>query len=253
MALGFQMCLTFPALAGQWHSDENGWKYETDTGGYIRNGWFKEQDGKWYFFGSDGYMRVNIMTDDGYVVGPDGAWISGLGTSNDSSVSPWFYQSLLGKGMDVTWSEFRKQANTYNEQMVKDFKEAGVSHVRIRVKDEISEELFKGLDRQIADCLKHGVIPVLTYQAHEFKDHPTKQNMDAVTSWWRQMAEHYQDASHLLAFDLMIESSDEVNKQPEALNSLYEQTVSAIRMTNPDRIKPTRRSGGLPVRMRRRS
>lgn len=63
MALGFQMCLTFPALAGQWHSDENGWKYETDTGGYIRNGWFKEQDGKWYFFGSDGYMRVNTMTD----------------------------------------------------------------------------------------------------------------------------------------------------------------------------------------------
>lgn len=236
MMLGFQMCLTFPALAGQWHSDVNGWKYETDTGAYVQNEWFRDEDGKWYSFGSDGYMRANTMTSDGYVVGPDGAWIPGMGTSKDSPVSPWFYQSLLGKGMDVTWSEFRKQANTYNEQMVKDFKEAGVSHVRIRVKDDISEELFHGLDQQIADCLKHGIIPVLAYQAHEFKDNPTKQNMDAVTSWWRQMAEHYRDASHLLAFDLMIESSDEVNKQPEALNQLYEQTVSAIRVTNSDRI-----------------
>lgn len=41
---------------------------------------------------------------------------------------------------------------------------------------------------------------------------------------------------HLLAFDLMIEASDAVNQLPEALNQLYEQTVSAIRQTNPSRI-----------------
>lgn len=152
------------------------------------------------------------------------------------AISPWDYQSLLGKGLDVTWAEFRKQTKLYSEQMVVAFQEAGVSHVRIRVKDPVSETLFEILDEQIADCLKHGLIPVLAYQAHAFKANPTKGNMDAVTAWWRAVSEHYRDASYLLSFDLMIESSDALNKQPQVLNQLYEQTVSAIRDANPERI-----------------
>ena len=89
---------------------------------------------------------------------------------------------------------------------------------------------------QITDCLKNGIIPVIAYQAHEFKTDPTKENMDHVTEWWSQIAEHFKDASHLLAFDLMIESSDAINKLPDTLNEMYEQTVAAIRKTNPDRI-----------------
>lgn len=176
------------------------------------------------------------MTPDGYAVGEDGAWIPGLGTEKDSPVSPWIYQSMLGKGMDVTWSEFSRQTETYSEKMVQDFKQAVVDHVRIRVKDEANEALFQNLDRQIEDCLNNGVIPVLAYQAHEFKEDPTEETMRDVTEWWRTVAEHYQDMSHMLSFDLMVESSDALNKQPETLNQMYEQTVSAIRATNPDRI-----------------
>ena len=29
--------------------------------------------------------------------------------------------------------------------------------------------------------------------------------MDHVTEWWSQIAEHFKDASHLVAFDLMID------------------------------------------------
>ena len=72
-------------------------------------------------------MKSSTMTPDGYVVGSDGAWIEPLGKSGDQAVSPWFYQSMLGKGLDVTWSEFPKQTASYSEQMVKDFKAAGVS------------------------------------------------------------------------------------------------------------------------------
>lgn len=176
------------------------------------------------------------MTPDGYAVGEDGAWIPGLGTEKDSPVSPWIYQSMLGKGMDVTWSEFSRQTETYSEKMVQDFKQAGVDHVRIRVKDEANEAWFQNLDRQIEDCLNNGVIPALAYQAHEFKEDPTEETMRDVTEWWRTVAEHYQDMSHMLSFDLMVESSDALNKQPETLNQMYEQTVSAIRATNPDRI-----------------
>ncbi len=231
-----QICTVFSSYAGQWQQDKLGWKYENDSREQLTNSWVQDTDGRWYYFGPDSYMNKNTMTPDGCVVGENGAWIDGLGKNNDQAISPWFYQSLLGKGMNVTWSEFRKQANTYNVQMVKDFKRAGVSHVRIRVKDEISTELLDALDQQITDCLTNGIIPVLAYQAHEFKENPTQQNMDEVTLWWRAMAEHFRDYSHLLSFDLMIESSDAVNKLPESLNQLYEQTVSAIRKSSPDRI-----------------
>ena len=50
------------------------------------------------------------------------------------------------------------------------------------------------------------------------------------------MAEHYQDASPLLSFDLLIEATDSLNKQPEKLNEIYELLVTEIRKTNPTRI-----------------
>ncbi len=233
---GMQIAFSFSAYAGQWQQDNSGWKYQTEQGSYLQNRWLQNHDSRWYYFGSDGYMQSNTMTSDGYVVGEDGAWLEAVGGKNDQAVSPWFYQSLLGKGMDVTWSEFPKQMNTYNRKMVQDFKSAGISHVRIRVKDEVSPELLKNLEQQINDCLDCGIIPILAYQAHEFKENPCQETMDEVTAWWTSMAEYFQDYSHLLAFDLMVEASDAVNKLPEALNQLYEQTVSSIRKTNPDRI-----------------
>ncbi|MFR1831636.1 MAG: cellulase family glycosylhydrolase [Lachnospiraceae bacterium] len=235
LVAGMQLSVAFSAYAGQWEQDEYGWRYETDDGMYAQEGW-RQINGKWYYFKSNGYMARNTMTPDGYVVGSDGSWIENLGKERDQAVSPWVYQSLLGKGMDVTWSEFPKQTATYNQQMVKDFKAKGVSHVRIRVKDDITQELLKNLDQQIKDCLDNGIIPVLAYQAHEFKENPCQQTMDHVVQWWKTMAKHYRDYSHLLSFDLMIESSDAVNKMPEVLNELYEQTVSAIRQSNPERI-----------------
>lgn len=227
---------SFPSYAGQWKQDMAGWKYENDDQTFLQDQWFRDDDGKWYYFESDGYMSANCMTPDGYVTGADGAWIEGLGQSKDQAVLPWQYQTFLGKGLDVTWSEFQKQTRTYSIKQVQEFKKAGVSHVRIRVQDDISTELLALLDMQITDCLKNGIIPVIAYQAHEFKTNPTKENMDHVTEWWSQIAEHFKDASHLVAFDLMIESSDAINKLPDTLNEMYEQTVAAIRKTNPDRI-----------------
>lgn len=50
------------------------------------------------------------------------------------------------------------------------------------------------------------------------------------------MAERYRDKSPLLSFDLLIEATDALNKQPEKLNEIYERLVTEIRRTNPERI-----------------
>ncbi len=151
-------------------------------------------------------------------------------------ISPSDYQKYLGKGMDVDWCKTTDGMKYYNEETVVDFKKAGVDHVRIRVKDPANEETFKYLDKQIADCIANGVIPIIAYQADEFKTSPNKKNIKEVVKWWTTVAERYKDESYLLSFNLIIEPSDNLNKQPEALNEIYEELVTAIRETNPSRI-----------------
>lgn len=151
-------------------------------------------------------------------------------------IKPWDYQKLLGKGMDVDWCKSSKGKQYYNTVVCKNFKQSGVNHVRIRIKDTISDNLFKALDKQVDDCLKYGLIPIIAYQADEFKNAPTEENIQKVVKWWGTVAERYQKKSYLMAFDLLIEATDVLNKQPEKLNEIYERIVTEVRKTNPERI-----------------
>ena len=151
-------------------------------------------------------------------------------------IQPWDYQKLLGKGMDVDWCKTSQGMQYYRTVSCKNFKQSGVSHVRIRIKDTISDKLFQSLDQQISDCLEYGLIPVIAYQADEFKNEPTEENIQKVVTWWGTVAERYKDRSFLMAFDLLIEATDALNKQPEKLNEIYERIVTEIRKTNPERI-----------------
>ena len=38
--------------------------------------------------------------------------------------------------------------------------------------------------------------------------------MQKFVKWWGTVAEHYRDASYLVSFDLLIEATDSLNKQP---------------------------------------
>lgn len=154
----------------------------------------------------------------------------------NSPIQPWDYQKMLGKGMDVDWSKTEQGKEAYTAKAAKDFKAAGVSHVRIRVKDKADEELFKYLDQQIDDCLENGLIPIIAYQADEFKNDPNQKNIEKVADWWYTVAERYKEKSYLLSFDLLIEATDALNKQPEKLNDIYETVVSRIREVSPNRI-----------------
>lgn len=164
--------------------------------------------------------------------------------SNDASapvegsapIDAWTYQSLLGRGMDVDWAKTDQGRENYTAQTARDFAAAGVRHVRIRVRDAADPALLRTLDAQVADCLAQGLIPVVAYQADALKNDPSDANLEEVVRWWRTVAEHYRDASWLLSFDLIIEVTDALNRQPERLNTIYGALIAAIRESNPQRI-----------------
>lgn len=157
-------------------------------------------------------------------------------SSANLPINPWDYQKQLGKGLDVDWFKTKDGMEYYNSKTVEDFKANGINNVRIRIKDDVSDELLKQLDNQIQDCLNNNIIPIIAYQADDFKNAPTDKNMNKVIDWWTKASEHYKSYSNLLSFDLIIEVTDELNKEPDTLNEAYEKIVSAIRVSNPNRI-----------------
>lgn len=158
-----------------------------------------------------------------------------LNTDN-SAILPKNYQTLLGKGMDVDWVKTGQGIGAYNKQTVKDFKAIGLSHVRIRIKDNADDKLLKHLDKVVNDCLAENLIPIIAYQGAEFKGKPTEENLDKIVKWWKTVANYFKSKSHKVSFDLLIEVTEALNKEPEILNQLYEKTVAEIRKTNPTRI-----------------
>lgn len=60
----------------EWKKDSNGW-WNSEENSYSI-GW-KEINGKWYYFGQDGYMLHDTIID-GFILGSDGSWIQ---TSSD--------------------------------------------------------------------------------------------------------------------------------------------------------------------------
>ena len=62
------------AMATGWVQTDAGDWYNYGSDGAMQTGWVQDGDA-WYYMDDNGVMLENTTTPDGYVVGPDGAWI----------------------------------------------------------------------------------------------------------------------------------------------------------------------------------
>jgi hypothetical protein len=154
----------------------------------------------------------------------------------EKAIKPNEYVTLLGEGIDVDWVKTSNGEKSYNRKMVTDFKKIGFEHVRIRVTEKTGKSQLKHLEKVVNDCLLEGLIPIVAFQAEYFKIKPNLENLNKVVAWWEAIATKFKTSSPLLSFDIIIEVTDDLNKEPELLNQLHEKVTSAIRKTNPYRI-----------------
>ncbi len=162
--------------------------------------------------------------------------IGGIVAISKKTYSPQEYHKMLGIGIDVDWAKTKKGIASYSSKDPQIFKKRGFSHVRIRVKDDISNDLLDQLEKVVKDCLDAGLIPIISYKAEKFKIHPTKKEETKAIEWWNTVATRFAHFPAELSFELMIEPSDAINKHPNILNDYYEKAVTQIRQTNPNRI-----------------
>ena len=159
--------------------------------------------------------------------------------AQSSAIAPRDYQKMLKKGIDVDWwgrSEKNKYG-AYSETAVKRFAQQGIKHVRFRLHHyHFTDEDFKRLFSQINTCMQNDLIPIIAFSAKPYKENPNTGEHEKVVEWWKRMAEKCKNLSPMVSFNLIVEPSDQVKKDVEELNSLYEDCVTAIRKTNPKRI-----------------
>ena len=82
-----------------------------------------------------------------------------------------------------------------------------------------------GLDYQIKTTIDGGMLPVLAYQASEFKEHPVKE-LDNVVEWWKTTAEHYKNYPKELAFNLLIEFTDDLHDSESVADEFANENIS---------------------------
>ena len=174
------------------------------------------------------------------------------GSSNSTIIDPYSYQKMLKTGMDVDWLKTEKgrywaqRSHDEGVNVPKLFKERGLSHVRLRIKEDIlssaisndtGKTLIQELDAIVDDCLEADIIPIIAYQASDFKDNPDDDEvLEGVVKWWESVATRYKEKSHKIAYDIVIETTGAVKKRNDRLNLLYKKVAQAVHAIDEKRI-----------------
>lgn len=98
-ALTMALCLMVPttAWAGQWttHPEyDNLWVYKNDDGTYAKDCW-ETIDGKYYHFNILGVLDTDCITEDGYHVDENGAWIESIPQMSQEEMDNYYRQVMI--------------------------------------------------------------------------------------------------------------------------------------------------------------
>jgi hypothetical protein len=105
--------------SAEWKQDSNGW-WNTE-GNSWSVGW-RQIDGKWYYFGQDGYMVHDTVVNE-YNIGSNGVWIQSTQNSSSNSeqdVREITYNQLPSQAKKIiagTWQDSKLSKTVLEEYM----------------------------------------------------------------------------------------------------------------------------------------
>ena len=161
---------------------------------------------------------------------------SGWAVAAEPPLTATLYAQKLGVGMDVDWARTERGIREFDPLVVRDFQSKGITHVRIRVADEPTEARLIHLRKLVEACEQYGVIPIIAYQADEYKNDPKADTQKEVINWWIAVAHYFGQRSPLLGFDLIYEPADKLNHNQASLNRVYEKTIKIIHAIDANRM-----------------
>ena len=161
-------------------------------------------------------------------------------TLAQTPITPADYAANLGKGFDVTWSEFNKYIKRYTPSVPQHFAAAGFKNVRIRMNEQNpDDDFFDRLKGQVQDCINNGIYPILAYQGHELEENLNATHQDnkiILANWWKKMAEEFVGFDYKLSFNVLVEISGRYKLDYDNVNVFYKAVIDAVRAHDPHRI-----------------
>ncbi|KAL9985175.1 hypothetical protein ACROYT_G007545 [Oculina patagonica] len=168
-----------------------------------------------------------------------------------SAISTGWYRKLIGPGFATNYFKSAEPNTKYSEQNIIDVRAKGFRNLRLRCRADLYSynysatnfTLFlKNLTIVVDHCLKHKVIPIISWIHHKAEAYATEKDHDAYVAWWTAVAEELRNKSHKLSFNLFTELGVDDCGQ-NCGESLRENTDKYNRWTK-DVVKAIRDTGG---------
>ena len=148
-------------------------------------------------------------------------------------ILPGKYQKMLGTGIDVDWVNF----DINYLRVAKDFRERGFNTVRIRIRECNTSEAYLHRIKEVVDAsVQAGLVPVVAFNASEFKERPDTNTMLCTLRMWQALARTLKNEPYTVSYDLIIEPSEGLDTNCKILNEFYARAVREIRAIDPSRI-----------------
>ena len=125
-------------------------------------------------------------------------------------ISPGRYQTLIGTGFSTNWFKTEEPMKKYSEQNIEDVHDKGFKNLRLRCRADLYSydytatnfTWFLGnLTTVVDQCLKHKVIPIVSWIHHHTEAYATQEDHDAYVAWWTAVAQQLKDKHFKLSLN----------------------------------------------------
>ena len=172
-------------------------------------------------------------------------------TVEANPILPTQYQKLIGPGFSTNWFKAAKPEK-YSEQNIIDVRAKNFTNLRLRCRADLYSydytapnfTWFLGnLTTTVDHCLKHNVIPIVSWVHHHAEAFASEDDHNAYVRWWTAVAQQLKDKDYKLSFNLFTELGVDECKKTDCSESLRERTDKYNRWTS-DVKKAIRDTGG---------
>lgn len=166
-------------------------------------------------------------------------------------ISPKRYQKMIGAGFSTNWLKSKEPLKEYSVQNIKDVNEKGFTNLRLRCRADLYSYNYSAvnftwflgnLTTIVDDCLKHKVIPIISWIHHEAEVCAAENDYTAYVNWWTAVARQLKDRDFKLSFNLFTElgigtcpkttnSDESLRKRNDKYTRWTKDAIYAIRQT----------------------
>ncbi|MGL4947094.1 MAG: cellulase family glycosylhydrolase, partial [Cetobacterium sp.] len=161
------------------------------------------------------------------------------------------YVAAMGVGFnsDACKTKPARKAVYDNPVYYQRFAEKGFKHIRLRVTNNITYDQYddKGvmvggeplaieIERAVNNSIAAGLMPIVAYKGGQLEENSTLYNEDQFVEWWMKCSDRLAHFDNRVAFNLLIEIGNPLQKHPEVVNRVYSRVIDYVRESQPYRV-----------------